>query len=135
MQLVFQKEVGSGPLKALFVLLCGRINAREQMIAICCFTCVSTIPYKLRGNQELEGFWRAEGREVSRFHINTAARCVTFYLLYDLCLLYMRQQLNGGFGPEIRCSSWAATESSLDWKPEAADFQRQNPASVSHQSH
>lgn len=106
-----------------FVYVCGRINAREQMIAaICPFTCVSTILYKLRGIQELEGFWGAEGREVNRNHISTAARCVTFYLLCDLCLLYTRQQLKGEFSPEIRFSSWAATELSLNWKPEEAVF-------------
>lgn len=88
MGLAFLREVGSGPLKALFVLLCGRINAREQMIAaICPFTCVSTIPYELRGNQELETFWVVEGRKVNRIHISRAARCVTFYLLCDVCLL------------------------------------------------
>lgn len=123
MGLAFQQEVGSGPLKALFTFLCGRINAREQMIAaICPFTCVSTIPYKLRGIQELEGFSRVEGREVNRNHISTAARCVTFYFLCDLRLLYTRQQLKGEFSPEIRFSHWAATEFSLDWKPEAAVF-------------
>lgn len=96
------RKVGTGPLKALFVLLCGRINAREQMIAaICLFTCVSTIPYKLRGNQKLEDFWVVEGRKVNKIHITRADRCVTFYLFCDLCLLHMRQQLNGGFSPEI----------------------------------
>lgn len=125
MELAFQQDVGSGPLKALFMLLCGRINASEQMIAaICPFTCVSTIPYELRGIQELEGFWGVEGREVNRNHITTAARCVTFYLLCDLCLLYTRQQLRGEFSPEIRFSSWTAVEFSLDWKPEAAVFKK-----------
>lgn len=121
MGLAFQQVVGSGPLKVLFMLLCGRNNAREQMIAaICPSTCVSTIAYKLKENQELEGFWGVKGRNVNRSHISTAARCVTFYLLCDLCLLYTRQQLKGEFSPEIRFSSWAATEFSLDWKPEAA---------------
>lgn len=106
MGLAFQQDVGSGPLKALFMLLCGRINAREQMIAaICPFTCVSTIPYMLRGIQELESFWGVQGREVNKNHITTAARCVTFYLFCDLYLLYTRQQLKGEFSPEIRFSS------------------------------
>jgi len=109
--LAFQQDIGSGPLKALFMLLCGRINASEQMIAaICPFTCVSTIPYKLTGLHELESFLGVEGREVNRNSITTAARCVTFYLLCDLHLLYARQKLKGEFSPEIRFSSWAATE-------------------------
>lgn len=103
--MAFKQEVGSGSLKALFMLLCGRINAREQMIAaICPFTCVSTIPYKLRGIQELEGFLRVEEREVNRNHISTAARCVTFYLFCNLCLLYTRQQLKGEFSSEVKYS-------------------------------
>lgn len=117
-----------GPLKTLFMLLRSRINAKEQMIAaICPFTCVSTISYKLREIQELEGFLGVERREVNRNHIRTIARCVTFYLLCDLCLLYMRQQLKGEFSPEIRFSSWVTKEFTWDWKPESGGFTRAKP--------
>lgn len=117
-----------GPLKALFMLLCSRINAREQMIAaICPYTCVSTISYKLREIQELEGFWGLERREVNRNHISTTARCVTFYFLCDLYLLYMRQHLKAEFSPEIRFSSWAAKEFTWNWKPKSGGFTKAKP--------
>lgn len=123
MELAFQQDVGSGPLKALILPQRSINNASEQMIAaICPFTCVSTIPYKLRGIQELEGFLGVWGKEVNRKHIITAARCVMFYLYCDLCLLYTRQQLKGEFSPELRFSSWVATEFSLGWKPGASVF-------------
>lgn len=123
MGLAFQQDVGSGPLKALILPQRSINNASEQMIAaICPFTCVSTIPYKLRGIQELEGFWGVEEKEVNRKHIITAARCVMFYLLCDLSLLYTRQQLKGEFSLELRFSSWVATEFHLDWKPGAPVF-------------
>lgn len=115
------------------MLLCGRINAREQMIAaICPFTCVSTILYKLKEIQELEGFLGVEGKEVNRNHISVAAICVAFYLLYNHCCHI------GGSRENLVLKSGLVTElaQTLVWieRQKRLFSQRQNPSSISHQS-